>query len=95
MAAVMDRLRSFRRNRYVSFDYLPDEQAVARNHASVAKTAFKIRIALRDQGRLHLLRPLWRKAKPLELVDICAVAIADADNRVDEIDGRKIDYAGF
>jgi len=33
--AVVDRLRSFRRHGHVSFDDLPDEQAVGPNHASV------------------------------------------------------------
>ena len=65
----------------MSFDNLPDEQAVGSNHASLAEAAFEIRVALRDQGRRHLCRPLRRQAKPLEFVDLCTVAIADFDDR--------------
>ena len=65
----------------MSLDDLPDEQAVGPNHASVTETAFEIRVALRDQGRRHLGRPLRGQAKPLEFVGIWTVAIADADDR--------------
>ena len=68
---VVDRLRSFRRRGHVRFDDLPDEQAVGPNHARVTQTAFEIRVALRDQGRRHLGRPLRGQAKPLEFVDVC------------------------
>ena len=57
------------------FDDLPDEQAVGIHHARVTQTAFEIRVALRDQGRRHLGRPLRGQAKPLEFVDVAAMAI--------------------
>ena len=74
----------------MSLDDLPDEQPVGSNHASVTETAFEIRVALRDQRRRHLGRPPRGQAKPLELVDVCTVAVADADDGIDEVEGRKL-----
>src|ERR1700752_2109250 len=54
---VLDRLRSFRGHGDVSLDDLPDEQAVAPNHAGVVETALEIRVAVRDQGRWELGHP--------------------------------------
>jgi hypothetical protein len=91
--AVVDRLRSLGRHGHMSLDDLPDEQAVGPNHASITETAFEIRVALRDQGRRHLGRPLRAQAKPLEFVDLCTVAIADADGNINEVESRQIDDA--
>jgi hypothetical protein len=55
--------------------------------------AFEVGIALANQRRLYLGGGLWREAEFFEFVDLVAVAIADADDRVGHVGRRNINDA--
>jgi hypothetical protein len=74
---------------------LPDEEAVRSNHADSMKPAFEIRVAVGDERRADLAGRSSRQREAREFVDLGAVAIADPDDGVEEIERREVITQAF
>ena len=88
ITAVMNRPRVPGCGRGMCLDDLENEEAVFLDEARVDEFAFEVCIALADERRLDLLAWHGGECKLVELVDVAARGIADADNLRRKIFGR-------
>jgi hypothetical protein len=93
VSSIVDGCRVARPRRHVSLNHLEHEQAVSTDQAPVDQLALEIRIALADEWRADFRCFDRRKLELLELVDLGAVGIPDADDSVHHIEGRDVDDA--
>ena len=89
----MDGARHLGRGRYLRFDDFQDEEAVLGDHAAVDDLALEIGVALLDQRRTDLGALRGGQLELRKLIDVCARAIADADNLPGNVKGRNVDRA--